>query len=266
MVSCLCRIDGTLFLFIRQYLFLMIFENLRHTLGVLIVQPSSQLLSPEKIKYLRKDNGWSQELLAKASGLSLRTIQRAEKDGNCSVETQLALAAAFDIFPKELTQDLNQPEVNWKRKNIMFNAIALTAVLGAVIILFRLAGDIGMFVDPWSITFVVLFMYAATAVAYGGQGLVKSITGLRYLFASEVNYSPASNHLSKILTDQIKFVYGGSAVGALIGLIAILSHTSPGEEAVLPAYAVMLLVILYAAIISECILRPLSTKLKTPQD
>lgn len=244
----------------------MIVANLRHTLGVLIVQPSSHLLSPEKIKYLRKDNGWSQELLAKASGLSLRTIQRAEKDGNCSVETQLALAAAFNIFPKELTQDSNQPEVIWKRKNIMFNVIALTVVLGAVITLFRLAGDVGMFVDLWSIIFVVLFMYAATAVAYGGQGLVKSMTGLRYLFASEINYSPASNHLSKILNSQIKFVYGGSAVGALIGLIAIFSHTSPGEEAVFPAYAVMLLVILYAAIISECILRPLSTKLRTPKD
>jgi len=230
------------------------------------VQSSSNLLSPDKIKYLRKDNGWSQELLAKASGLSLRTVQRAEKDGNCSAETQLALAAAFNIFPKELTQDSNQPEVNWKRKNIMLNVIALTVVLGAVITLFKLAGDIGMFVDPWSIVFVVFFMYAATAVAFGGQGMMKSITGLRYLFANDINHSPASNHLSRILNSQIKFVYGGSAVGALIGLIAIFSHTTPGEETVFPAYAVMLLVVLYAAIISECILRPLSIKLKTPKD
>ncbi|WDE04707.1 hypothetical protein SG34_025830 [Thalassomonas viridans] len=48
-------------------------------------------LSPERIKYLRHDNDWSQELLAKASGLSLRTIQRAEKEGNSSQETQLAM-------------------------------------------------------------------------------------------------------------------------------------------------------------------------------
>ncbi len=62
----------------------------------------SSNLSPERVKHFRKDNGWSQELLAKASGLSLRTIQRAEKDGNSSAETQLALAAAFNISPKEL--------------------------------------------------------------------------------------------------------------------------------------------------------------------
>ena len=35
-------------------------------------------ISPEKIKHFRKENGWSQEVLAKASGLSLRTIQRIE--------------------------------------------------------------------------------------------------------------------------------------------------------------------------------------------
>jgi transcriptional regulator with XRE-family HTH domain len=44
-----------------------------------MLQNLSVNLSPERVKYFRKDNGWSQELLAKASGLSLRTIQRAEK-------------------------------------------------------------------------------------------------------------------------------------------------------------------------------------------
>ncbi|MCH2055477.1 MAG: helix-turn-helix domain-containing protein [Thalassotalea sp.] len=39
-------------------------------------------ISPEKIKYFRKQNGWSQEVPAKAAGVSLRTIQRIENDAN----------------------------------------------------------------------------------------------------------------------------------------------------------------------------------------
>ena len=222
-----------------------------------------QPLCAEKVKAFRQDNGWSQELLAKASGLSLRTIQRVEKDGGGSAETQLALAAAFNISPKELFQTSSTPDVNWKRKNIMQSAFALIVVAAAVYMLITLGGDIGMFSDLLSALFLVLFMYAGTTIAFGSHGLVKSITGLSYLFASDISSSPATAYLAEIYKKQIYFLYGGSLIGLITGAIAILSHFDQiGSEAGLyAAYAVNLLILLYAAIIAEGILRPLSAKL-----
>mgnify|MGYP000645695780 CR=1 FL=1 len=221
----------------------------------------SSNLSPERVKFFRKDNGWSQELLAKASGLSLRTIQRAEKDGNSSAETQLALAAAFNISPKELFPVSSTLDVNWKRKNIMQSFLALLVVAGAIIMLAILGGNIAMFIDIASILFIVLFMYAATVVAFGSAGLLKSFKGLSYLFASDISPTPATEFLSVIFKRQIYFIYGAALIGLLIGSIAI--HTNVDEAIIFHrAYAVNLVVLLYAAIIAEGILRPLATKLE----
>ena len=220
-------------------------------------------LSPERIKYLRKENGWSQELLAKASGLSLRTIQRAEKDGNSSPETQLALAAAFDISPQELFPVSSTPDVTWKRKNIMQSFLALLVVAGAIVMLFLLGGELKLFLDWVSAVYLILMMYSGTVIAFGSHGLVKSIAGLSYLFANEISHSPATDFLAEIYHKQIQFIYGGALIGFLIGIIAIQGNYAhiDGEFTVNAAYAVCLLVLLYAAMIAEAILRPLATKL-----
>ena len=47
-----------------------------------------------RVRALRERKSWSQEHLARASGVSERTIQRVEADGIGSAETRLALAAA----------------------------------------------------------------------------------------------------------------------------------------------------------------------------
>jgi len=45
---------------------------------------------------------WSQDQLAKASGLGLRTIQRLESEGRGSQESIRALAAVFEVTPEDL--------------------------------------------------------------------------------------------------------------------------------------------------------------------
>lgn len=226
------------------------------------LQNLSTNLSPDKVKQHRKDNGWSQELLAKASGLSLRTIQRAEKDGNSSPETQLALAAAFNVSPQELFPVSSTPDVNWRRKNIMQSLLALLVVSGAIIMLALLGGGIAMFIDAASILFILLFMYAATVIAFGSHGFIASLKGLKYLFATEISPTPATEYLSIIFKKQIYFIYGAALIGLLLGSIAI--HTNVDEGIVFHrAYAVNLLVIFYAAIFAEGILRPLATKLES---
>jgi transcriptional regulator with XRE-family HTH domain len=51
---------------------------------------------------LRKERSWSQDELAVASGLNLRTIQRIENDAQASLQSKKALAAALEIDTRDL--------------------------------------------------------------------------------------------------------------------------------------------------------------------
>ncbi|WP_395005922.1 helix-turn-helix transcriptional regulator [Undibacterium sp.] len=54
------------------------------------------------IRKYRSDKLWSQEQLAQACGLGLRTIQRIEAGGSASQETIKALAAVFEVESESL--------------------------------------------------------------------------------------------------------------------------------------------------------------------
>ena len=64
-------------------------------------------VNAELIVKLRKERSWSQDELAIASGLNLRTIQRIESYASASLQSKKALAAALDID----TRDLENEEV-----------------------------------------------------------------------------------------------------------------------------------------------------------
>lgn len=51
---------------------------------------------------MRKDKAWSQDELATASGLNLRTIQRIEKEATASLQSMKALASVFDMNIRDL--------------------------------------------------------------------------------------------------------------------------------------------------------------------
>lgn len=54
-------------------------------------------LNPAGVRKLRDSKSWTQEHLASAAGVSLRTIQRMEADGSASAESRLAIAAALGV-------------------------------------------------------------------------------------------------------------------------------------------------------------------------
>lgn len=54
-------------------------------------------IDSQKVRQLREARGWSQEHLAEVAGLSGRTVQRIESDGNASPESRMALAAALGV-------------------------------------------------------------------------------------------------------------------------------------------------------------------------
>ncbi len=51
---------------------------------------------------LRTDRAWSQEELAIAAGLNLRTVQRIESEGVASLQSKKALASAFNLEASDL--------------------------------------------------------------------------------------------------------------------------------------------------------------------
>ena len=62
-------------------------------------------INAELIIKLRKERSWSQDELAIASGLNLRTIQRIESDASASLQSKKALAAALDIDTRDLDNE-----------------------------------------------------------------------------------------------------------------------------------------------------------------
>lgn len=59
-------------------------------------------INPEYVRDERKRRSWSQEELATAAGLNLRTIQRIEAKGVASLQSAKALAVALDIDVQRL--------------------------------------------------------------------------------------------------------------------------------------------------------------------
>ncbi|MEO7193094.1 MAG: helix-turn-helix domain-containing protein [Vicinamibacterales bacterium] len=60
----------------------------------------------------RAQKSWSQEELATASGLNLRTIQRIESEASASLQSKKALASALDLD----VHDLDYQEIHMRQE------------------------------------------------------------------------------------------------------------------------------------------------------
>jgi DNA-binding XRE family transcriptional regulator len=67
-------------------------------------------LNPITVKTLRQQHSWTQQHLADACDVSLRTVQRVEKEGTASKETTMSLCAVFEVRQGELIK-LDEPNV-----------------------------------------------------------------------------------------------------------------------------------------------------------
>lgn len=97
------------------------------------------IINRELLKEKRLFKSWSQEQLAGAAGISLRTVQRIETDGVASLRSRTALAGALNLQPAELdTAPLVQieddelqstnDEVRWPIYLTLSRYVALCAV------------------------------------------------------------------------------------------------------------------------------------------
>jgi len=67
-------------------------------------------LNKDKLKQLRESKAWSQSHLAEVAGVSLRTIQRVEKNGMASPESVKAICASYGIKAGDILK--NEIELN----------------------------------------------------------------------------------------------------------------------------------------------------------
>lgn len=74
------------------------------------------------VKKLRLSKGWSQEDLANFSGLSVKSIQRAEQGKKVGIETLKSLASVFEIDFNQLAEQQNmrfEDKLNQEEKELL---------------------------------------------------------------------------------------------------------------------------------------------------
>ncbi|MBA6351421.1 helix-turn-helix domain-containing protein [Colwellia sp. BRX9-1] len=99
-------------------------------------------VNAKKIKELRTANGWTQQHLADACAISLRTVQRVERYGNASQDTVLGLASVFEITQTEivlleaLDEAFSDEEDNSFNPNMQILFAALFGAMAGALIMF----------------------------------------------------------------------------------------------------------------------------------
>ena len=118
-------------------------------------------IDKEKLLAYRNKQFWTQEDLATASGLSVRTIQRVESQGICSQETLKSLAAAFNISTNLLTtESINR---RWLLGPIIGMLGGTIGCMFAYMAIFSEANLSGQSIsDHWMMLIFVTFMMAFT--------------------------------------------------------------------------------------------------------
>ena len=59
-------------------------------------------VNADLLREMREERHWTQEELALAAGLNLRTVQRIEKESSASLQSKKALASALEIEARDL--------------------------------------------------------------------------------------------------------------------------------------------------------------------
>ena len=92
------------------------------------------LVDAKKVKLLRSQKNWTQQHLADVCDISLRTIQRVEKDGVASHETVSAYAAIFELSSSDIILTPEEFENNNRKAEPSRNNTFLGALFIAVFI------------------------------------------------------------------------------------------------------------------------------------
>ena len=219
-------------------------------------------ISPEKLIHLRKDRGWSQEKLAAMSGISERTIQRAESDGSCSLDTKLAFATVFEISPSELSAEA---ETGLEVSQIVYKTdwggtlglFVLGLVTAAIVVITGTNG-------PWegvSIGVVWGLTITISVISHGPKSTYRLFDNTSWI-VKYPNYAPnLNNHISHANTVmENSYIVGISA--SLVAALTLALHTDIPQESFPRFLALSAKPLIYAILLSELWFRPYKRKME----
>lgn len=222
-------------------------------------------ISVDKLKKLRLHSGWSQERLADISGLSLRTIQRIESGGSASLESQLAIATAFDISPSELIDNVDievgQGGINWSG----LCGVAICCVL----MVMQLKLGAAPFFDYTSVILVFGLSFAMATISFGFENALTTLASMRWVVILPKQQLGIQQHIPN-LNNYINYCHIAGAISTLVGIIAVMMTPESLVYNYAPAarypfamgIGIALLTTLYAAMFAELILRPLKHQIE----
>lgn len=212
--------------------------------------------SPIKIKNLRLERGWSQEHLGDITGLSSRTIQRIESQGNASPESLMAIASAFSLSTSDLSADYNEKIGDGKLK--LAGVLGLFLIFASLAFYLTISGDPLAIIDLPALLFVLVVPFSISCIASGFKATLQVYRLILWLVYEQKDRRNVSVYLP-VLRKLIIYSYVSGATGSLLSLLGMFNQSS---ETYYPAsISVILLIFIYATLQAEFVFRPLYHKL-----
>jgi len=149
-------------------------------------------INSQKIIFERKNRAWSQQHLADASVVSLRTIQRVENNGTGSLETIKALASCFELDVNELYENENENE-NETRTETRANKFQIKSKLAVACSLIIALFGSSMFLTSSSM---------ASSMTISAQKMLTSKNNDYYLYSNNVEIFLPNDVIFELLIDS----------------------------------------------------------------
>ena len=165
-----------------------------------------------RIKELREQKSWSQDHLAEATGLSLRTIQRAEAGEKLSKETLLNIAAALNVSVEEFNQS------NIRSRFLIFILILSLTFFLTFIISWLLYGENLDTQNQFFLNYKIFLMLTsfATGIAWG---------------IGNAWFTHQHKHFVK---DFVQFVIGAMVIFAVYNFLPFIKYPNDQYSAAFP--------------------------------
>jgi len=223
---------------------------------------NKMIVSATKIVSLRKDRGWSQEKLATMSGVSQRTIQRVEKDGNCSLETKLALSSVFEISPVKLSNAEQNEEAN---KIITYKTdwggafgLLILGLFAPIIIL--LTGTNGQWelasaIIVWGLTIVFAIMN------FGAKTTYRFFDNTSWIVKSP-SYVSGLNDMIALAQSIIKYAYTIGIIAMIVTSLTLAVHAPDKLNNKIEFVTLVIRPLAHAVIFMELWIRPYKKKME----
>lgn len=219
-------------------------------------------ISAEKLIALRKERGWSQEKLAAIAGVSERTIQRAEAEGACSLDTKMAFATAFQVSPSELsseTQTNIDNSVTFKTSWSGAFGLFILGLLAPIIVLLTATNGKWEMVSigvVWGLTIVLTIMNNGIKATYKLFDYTSWI----------VKYPTYVNGLNTYIIQAksvIEYSYIIGVVASLIYALTIAVHVQSETNNTVIYIASSIRPLIYSVLFSELWFRPFKKRMET---